>query len=171
MSTRAGELISMDDLLDEVGTDAARFFFLQRKPTAHLDFDLDLAVKQTEENPVYYIQYAHARICSIERLAADIGISTDPNLEYLKSEGELALIRKLAEFPSIIEICGNILEPVRITVYLQELASVFHSFYQKFRVVTEGKEVSSARLALCRGVKTVLRNGLDLLGVSAPERM
>ena len=153
------------------GIDAARFFFLQRKATAHLDFDLDLAVKQTEENPVFYVQYAHARICSIERFAEDEGISDNFDWELLREEGEYSLIRKLAQFPTVVEVSCRNLEPQRITVYLQEIASAFHSFYQKFRVVTGDADLSSARLGLCVAVRQVIHNGLSLLGVNAPERM
>ena len=171
MSKRAGEMVTMDDLIDEVGVDAARFFFLQRKPSAHLDFDLDLAVKETEENPVFYVQYAHARICSIERLAAEEGIPEKPRWELLQEAEEFAIIRKLCEFPTVVELCARILEPQRITVYLQELSAAFHSFYQKHRVVTKNQALSSARLGLCRAVRITIHNGLDLLGVNAPERM
>lgn len=171
MSKRAGEIVTMDELIDEVGTDAARFFFLQRKASAHLDFDLDLAVKQTEENPVFYVQYAHARICSIERVAIEAGITGPPDWNKLEHPAEFDLARKMSEFPLIVEICARNLEPQRLTVYLGELASVFHSFYQKCRVVTEDKELSAARLGLCLAVRQVLKNGLDLLGVTAPDRM
>ena len=171
MSKRAGDMITMKELIDEVGVDAARFFFLQRKPSAHLDFDIDLAIKETDENPVYYIQYAHARICSIERLAAEEKIPLTPAWETLIEDGEYNLIRKLAEYPSVLEVCAKMLEPQRMTVYLQELASAFHGFYQKHRVITDDKSLSSARLALCKAVRWTIYSGLDLLGVSAPERM
>ena len=171
MSKRAGEMVTMDDLLEEVGVDASRFFFLQRKASAHLDFDLDLAVKETEENPVFYVQYAHARICSIERFAEGEGVFGEPNWELLNEERELDLIRKLAQYPMVVESCGGNLETPRITMYLGELAYSFHRFYQKHRVVTVDKELSAARLGLCLAVKRVLFNGLELLGVSAPERM
>jgi len=171
MSKRAGEMVTMDDLLEEVGVDAARFFFLQRKASAHLDFDLDLAVKETEENPVFYVQYAHARICSIERFAEGEGVSGEPDWDLLKEKEAFDLMRKLAQYPMVVESCGRNLETPRITMYLGELAYSFHRFYQKHRVVTGDKELSAARLGLCRAVKIVLFNGLDLLGVSAPERM
>ena len=171
MSKRAGKIIEMQELIDEVGTDAARFFFLQRKATAHLDFDLDLAVKETEENPVFYVQYAHARICSIEKVAEEAGISPHPVWDKLEHETEFSLIRKMSEFPLIIELCVKNLEPQRLTVYLGELAASFHSFYQKCRVVTEDANLSAARLGLCLAVRQVVLNGLNLLGVSAPERM
>ncbi|MBC8205403.1 arginine--tRNA ligase [bacterium] len=172
MSKRAGEIIEMNELIEEVGTDAARFFFLQRKASAHLDFDLDLAVKETEENPVFYIQYAHARLCSIERFAEDPGIKMDAGkINLLKETEEFNLIKRLIEFPQIIQLCCRKLEPQPITVYLLQLASTFHSFYQKRRVVTDDRELSSARLALCHAVKQVIANGLNLIGVSAPDRM
>lgn len=171
MSKRAGEIIEMQELIDEVGADAARFFFLQRKATAHLDFDLDLAVKETEENPVFYVQYAHARICSIERVAAEAGITGEPVWDKIEHPSEHNLIRKMSEFPLIVEICAKNLEPQRITVYLGELASYFHSFYQQCRVVTDDAELSAARLGLCRAVRQVLKTGLGLLGVSAPVKM
>ncbi len=171
MSKRAGEIIEMQELIDEVGSDAARFFFLQRKSSAHLDFDLDLAVQQSEENPVFYVQYAHARICSIKRYAREAGITGEPDFRLLEHPAEFQLIRKMSQFPLIIELCIKNLEPQRITVYLGELASSFHRFYQQCRVVTEDVELSRARLNLCLAVKQVLKNGLYLLGVSAPERM
>jgi len=172
MSKRAGEIVTMDELIDEVGADAARFFFLQRKASAHLDFDLDLAVKQSEENPVFYVQYAHARICSIERFSQEAGINAEhPIWDKLAHPAEFALIRKMTEFPLTVEICVKTLEPQRLTVYLGELASSFHSFYQQCRVVTDDKDLSAARLGLCLAVRQVLKNGLDLLGVSAPEKM
>lgn len=171
MSKRAGDMVTMKELIDEVGVDAARFFFLQRKPSAHLDFDIDLAVKETDENPVFYIQYAHARICSIERLAEEENIPNIPVWETLSEEGEYNLIRKLAEFPSVVEVCARTLEPQRMTVYLQDLASAFHGFYQKHRVITADSALSSARLGICRAVRWTIFSGLQLLGVSAPERM
>ena len=171
MSKRAGEMATMDDLLEEVGVDAARFFFLQRKASAHLDFDLDLAVKETEENPVFYVQYAHARICSIERFAEGEGVFGEPDWDLLKEKEVFDLMRKLAQYPMVVESCGRNLETPRITMYLGELAYSFHRFYQKHRVVTGDKELSAARLGLCRAVKIVLFNGLELLGVSTPESM
>jgi len=174
MSTREGEFITLREVIDEVGKDVARFFFLMRRRDSHLDFDLELAKKESMENPVYYIQYAHARICGIlehkEKEAKSLtGKLSD--LELLDKKEELQTLRILREFPSIIEWSALNLEPHRLIQYLMELASSFHVFYTKHRVVTDNKELTSARLMLVEALKVVFSKSLALLGVSCPEKM
>jgi arginyl-tRNA synthetase len=175
MSKREGRLVSMKELIDEVGVDAARFFFLMRKMSAHLDFDLDLAKEQSDENPVYYVQYAHARICSILRHAEESEIQAPPldttDLSLLTLEEEINLIKKLLIYPEVVEGCVRNLEPHGLTTYLQEVAGTFHPFYHKHRVITDDAMLTSARLKLIEAVNIVLRSGLSLLGISAPEKM
>lgn len=170
MSTRRGEYITLREILDEVGADAARFFFLMRRTSSHLDFDLEKAKKQSAENPVYYVQYAHARICSILR-SATIQIKGDLGLSALKEKEELDLIRKLLEFKVILNICLVTCDPYMLTVYLQELSESFHKFYDLHRVLGQDELQTRARLALIKGVKIVLSCGLELLGISQPEKM
>lgn len=171
MSTRRGEYITLREVLDEVGPDAARFFFLMRRTSSHLDFDLDIAKKHTSENPVYYVQYAHARICSILRNSSQKAACPGKILEQLKEEEELSLIKKLIQFPYIIEVCLKTKDPYMLTVYLQESAESFHKFYDKHRVLGEDQELTRARLALIQAAKIVLAQGLKLLGISRPEEM
>ncbi len=174
MSKREGEIIPLRWLIDEVGKDAARFIFLTRKCDSHLDFDIEVAKRQTEENPVFYVQYAHARICSIKRIAEERNISLNPHqsdLSLLKEEEEKEIIRKLSQFPDIVEASARNLEPHRITYYLTDLASLFHSYYNRFRVLVEDKALRNARFALCEATRIVIKEGLRLLGVSAPEEM
>ena len=173
MSKRAGEIIEMDELLDEVGVDAARYFFVDRKMSQPLDFDIDLAKKQSDENPVYYLQYAHARICNIFRYAEKNGVTVPDRgkTDFLENALELAVIKKMMEYPEIISKSAQFLEPHRVTNYLHELATVFHRFYHENRVVTEDQELTIARLMLAKAAKQVLANGLELLGISAPENM
>jgi len=173
MSTRKGEFISVREVIDEVGRDAARFFFLMRQSSAHLEFDLELAKKQSSENPVYYIQYAHARIYSIIRKAHD-DLQVSPkiqDLKYLKEPEEMDLMRKIGLYPDILISCARTLEPFGLVRYLQEVAAAFHKFYDSCRVLDENKEISVERLALIEAVRIVLGNGLRLLGVSAPQKM
>jgi arginyl-tRNA synthetase len=170
MSKRSGEMVTMEELLDEVGVDAARFFFCQRRSSAHLDFDIDLALKRTEDNPVYYVQYAHARIASIFRKSPYI-IGDDPALELLKEPEEIDLVKMLLEFPDVISVCVNNLEPHPLTGYLQEVAATYHRFYHNHRVISDDEKLSRMRLGLCRAAQIVLRNGLELLGIEAPESM
>ena len=170
MSTRRGEYITLREVLDEVGADAARFFFLMRRTSSHLDFDLEKAKKQSAENPVYYVQYAYARICSILR-SATIQIKGDLELSALKEKEELNLIRKLLEFKAVLNICLVTCDPYMLTVYLQELAESFHKFYDLHRVLGQDESQTRARLALIKGVKIVLSCGLELLGISQPEKM
>ena len=170
MSTRRGEFISLREVMDEVGRDAARFFFLMRQASAHLEFDLELAKKQSSENPVYYIQYAHARIYSIIRKAHD-ELHWSPktqDLKYLQQPEEMDLMRKIGLYPDILIGCAKTLEPFSLVRYLQEVAAAFHKFYDSCRVLDENKEISVERLALIEAARIVLGNGLRLLGVSAP---
>ncbi len=174
MSTRAGEFITLRDVLDEVGPDAARFFFLTKRADSHLDFDMDLAKKQSRENPVYYVQYAHARVASIFRIARERGLDadmTDPDLAALSLPEEQRIIKHLADFPDLLMEAAQALEPHRITFYLMDLAELFHAYYHDNRVLTEDPRVKKARLYLVEAVRLVVANGLDILGVTAPERM
>lgn len=170
MSKRSGEMVTMEELLDEVGVDAARFFFCQRKTTAHLDFDIDLALKRTEDNPVYYVQYAHARIASIFR-KSPYEIDYQLFVHLMTEREEIDLVKKLAQFPDVISVCVQNLEPQTLTGYLQEVAATYHRFYHEHRVISEDENLSKMRLGLCRATQIVLRNGLDLLGITAPESM
>lgn len=175
ISKRAGSYVTLRDLIDEVGRDATRFFFVMRKPDSQLVFDIDLAKQQTLDNPVYYVQYAHARICSIFENAREKGL-VPANLalvplDRLETTEEMLLIKALASFPEVVEGSALNFEPHRITHYLQELAGLFHSFYNKNRVVTEEPALTAARLFLLKCVAQTVRNGLAMLGISAPERM
>ncbi len=175
MSKRAGEFISMDDLLEEVPKDAARYFFIMRNTSSHLDFDLDLARAQSMDNPVWYIQYAHARCCSIFRQAEVAGISPDmwdcADLALLSEPSDTDLVRKMAGLPD--EVLSAALEraPSRIAKYGMDLASVFHSFYNECRVISDDAALTAARLALVDAAKTVIANALQIMGIAAPERM
>lgn len=175
MSTRAGEFVTLKEVIDEVGADAARFFLLLRGSDAHLDFDLELAKKTSQENPVYYVQYAHARICSIFKQAREKGIEIlkgrKYNLEMLSLPTERALMVKLAYFPDEVKISAKTLSPHRLTTYLMELASLFHNYYRFNRVIGEDKELTRSRLCLAGAVRTVIANALSLLGISAPSKM
>ena len=175
ISKRAGSYVTLRDLIDEVGRDATRFFFLMRKPDSQLVFDIDLAKQQSLENPVYYVQYAHARIRSIFDNAAEKGFSVPDfaaaPVERLGTPEEMTIVKLLASFPEIVEGSALSFEPHRITYYLQDLAGAFHSFYNKDRVITEDRELADARLFLLACAARVLKNGLELLGVSAPEKM
>jgi arginyl-tRNA synthetase len=200
MSKRAGEFITLREVMDEVGADAAKFFFLMRDSSTHLDFDLELAKQQSQENPVYYVQYAHARIASLLRVAAsraiDCPLPSQADLKLLKDPDELAIIRKLSIFPVVLEASAVELEPHRMAYYLRELAGLVHPFYNKHRILPPAADIDStsaaptelpvstsrvpepvppgltgARLALMWSVQQVVRNGLTVLGVSAPEQM
>ena len=170
MSTRAGEFVTLRELFEEVGVDATRFFFLLRRIESHLDFDLDLAKIESDENPVYYLQYAHARISSLLKFAER---RVDPlvDLDLLSTSEETELMKRLAEFPPVLARAAESLEPYRVVEYLREVATQFHKFYALHRVVTEDKKLTAARLLLVDGVRIVLRNGLAVLGVSHPEKM
>jgi len=171
MSTRRGQYITLREVLDEVGLDASRFFFLMRRTSSHLDFDLDIAKKQTSENPVYYVQYAHARICSILQNNPVKLKFKSVDLSVLKEKEELELIKKLWQFSYILNICFVTLDPYMLTVYLETLAENFHKFYDKHRVLGQDDKLTKARLALIEGVRVAISSGLDLLGVSRPEKM
>ncbi len=182
MSTRQGEFISLREVMNEVGVDAARYFFLMLNTDSHLDFDLELAKKRSAENPVYYIQYTHARICSMlekynEKFGHDYIPVVQPGiLEELTNREEKDLIKKISVFPSAAELAASLLEPHRIHVYLTELASLFHSYYhkdsKKFRVIGEKEDnITLARMALVSAVKIIIASGLGLLGITAPEKM
>lgn len=175
MSKRAGEFVTLREVMDEVGADTTKFIFLTRRPDSHLSFDLETAKAQSAENPVYYVQYANARINSIFAHAKEMGIKTAPeggaNLALLEAEEELRLIKKLLSYPMVFEGAVAAHEPHRITFYLQELAGLFHPYYNRHRVVVEDGALTLARLALLGGIRAVLRDGLEILGLSAPERM
>lgn len=172
-SKRAGLLVPLQELVDEVGRDAARYTFLTRSIDVPLDFDIELAKEQAPENPVYYVQYAHARICSILRKATDEGHKVDPDtaLDPLNHASEDALMRKLAAYEEIVPESAEMRAPQRITRYVEELASDFSAFYRDCRVITEDEALTKARLLLCAATKAVIASGLGLLGVTAPERM
>jgi arginyl-tRNA synthetase len=175
MSTRSGEFITLREVIDEVGKDACRFIFLLRKADSQLDFDLELAKRQSNDNPVYYVQYAHARVCSICRNAEEQGVATlgrdAIDLSSLTLAEELALAKHLARFTETVVAAAQNREPHRIVYYLQELAAQFHSYYNRQRVLVDDPATTQARLYLVKGVRTVLANALNLLGVDAPERM
>ena len=173
LSKRTGETVTLRELMEEVGVDAARYFFLMRSLDSQLDFDLDLATKKSNENPVYYIQYAHARISSIFRQANEAGIAVrDGNeLELLTDETEIALIKKIASYPEEIARAAEDFAPQRIARYSHELAGAFHSFYNKCRIVGQEPALASARLALVLATGRAIRNSLGVLGVTAPEKM
>jgi arginyl-tRNA synthetase len=177
MSKRLANFVTLDEVLDEVGPDAVRYFFLMRSTSSHLEFDLNLAKEQSEKNPVYYLQYAHARIASILRFAKEQGtILSSPsltNIDYslLKGPSEITLTKLLLDFPDTIQSCALNCEPHWLTTYLQDVATAFHKFYHEHRIVIPELEVAKARLALCFATKTVLANGCEILGISAPEQM
>jgi len=203
MSKRAGELITLREVVEEVGADAAKFIFLTRRADSQLDFDLELAKQQSAENPVYYVQYAHARVASLFRVAAERGIAV-PSIgsvdwAVLSSPDDLDLIKSLSEYPVLLEASAQAMEPHRLTYYLQDLAARLHSYYYKHRILppvleseldnqdhlkpaalgaeqgrkgeTLTPDLTAARLCLFRSVQIVIRNGLGILGVTAPERM
>lgn len=172
MSKRAGEFVTLRELVDEVGPDCAKFFFLMRSTSAHLDFDLTLALQQNDQNPAYYVQYAHARIASVLRVAAERGLTpATSGSSALTAPEEAALVRKLATFPEVVRGAAFAREPHRLPLFLTETAAGFHRFYHACRVVGEDAEVSRHRLRICAATQQVLRNGLALMGVSAPERL
>ncbi len=171
MSKRKGEFITLRELVDEVGADCAKFFFLMRTTNAHLDFDLDLAKRQTDENPAFYVQYAHARICSILRKAAEQGVRAGDGPVRLAAAEELALVRRLASFPEVVRGAAFAREPHRVPAFLMETAADFHRFYHHCRVLSDDAALTRGRLLIAEAARVVLRNGLALLGVSAPDRM
>lgn len=174
MSKRTGKSITLSDLLDEVPADAARFFFNLNRCDSAMDFDLDLAIKQDNENPLYYVQYAHARICSILRIMEEQGVvcsgaAVDPAL--YQSQEERALIRAVAAFPEVIAECADALETSRLTHYVMQVAACFHSFYNACRIKGEAEEIQQARLTLCLAAKNTIANALAVMGIDAPEKM
>jgi arginyl-tRNA synthetase len=172
MSTRKGNYITLDSLIDEVGADVVRYFFIMRDRNTHINFDLDLAKKQSEENPVFYLQYAHARICSIMKMTDEQElVPSTENLHLLDSPEETDILKRLHEFEKVVSRSAEVFEPSSICVYLEELAAAFHKFYRFRRIIGSEKSVAEARLALITAVKLILGNGLGILGVNAPERM
>jgi len=175
MSKRAGTFVTLREVVDEVGKDAVRFNFLTRRVESQLDFDLETAKQKNDENPVYYVQYAHARVCAIQRKAEEEGlIAQSPDsvdVSPLISEEERRLVRELLAWPEVLEQAASRLEPYRVATSLMQLAQALHSFYHKHRVVVDDVQLAQARLLLVRAVRQVLANGLELLGVDAPERM
>ena len=173
MSTRKAQYITLDELIDEVGPDVVRYFFLMRGINSHLNFDLDLAKDESDENPVYYLQYAHARLCNIIKHAKSVGYIEKQNLNLspLTLDSEINLINNLMEFPTIIKKAHENLEPQTIANYLHGLASKFHRYYANERIVTDNKEITAARLSMIKAIKIVLYNGLSILGINAPEKM
>ncbi|MEK6601630.1 MAG: arginine--tRNA ligase, partial [Candidatus Binatota bacterium] len=177
MGKRLGEFVSLREVLEEVGKDAARFFFLMRKADSHLDFDLELAKKESSENPVFYVQYAHARIASIFEQARHAGLRVDDlmlrdvEMERLALAEEIDLIKRVAQFTEVVEESVKELEPHRVVFYLLELAGEFHRYYNRFRVISDDLALSRARLLLVRNVQKIIRKGLFLLGIEAPLKM
>ncbi len=176
MSTRSGSFVTLRELRKEVGRDAARFFYVMRKCEQHLDFDLDLAKSQSSDNPVYYVQYAHARICAVLRQADEKGLKLEPsegdtNLQLLVEDHETALLKTLARYPELVESAALNEEPHQLTHYLRELANDFHTYYNAHQFLVDDEALRDARIKLILATREVLRNGLNLLGVSAPESM
>ena len=175
MSTRAGEFETLKDVVSEVGVDVARYYFLMRSSDTHLDFDLELAKQETSENPVFYIQYAHARICSIFRTAGEKGVvwnrSNEVDLSLLVEGEEFGIIRAVLAFPEIVEKSARALEVHRISHYLLDMVSRFHGYYSRYRVISDDKALTLARLFLLDAIRITIRNGFDLMGISAPEKM
>ncbi|MEK7812651.1 MAG: arginine--tRNA ligase [Candidatus Desantisbacteria bacterium] len=175
MSTRQGEFVTLTEVIQEVGKDAARFFFCMRKSDAHLDFDLELAKSQSQENPVYYVQYAHARICSILRKARESGLEIKSyekiNMSVLNLSEELMLLSKMSTLQDEVSGCARSFEPHRLTIYLMEIVAIFHNYYNHHRIISSESDITDARLFLVNGLRIVLKNTLSLLGISAPEVM
>ncbi|KAA3622409.1 MAG: arginine--tRNA ligase, partial [Proteobacteria bacterium] len=174
MSTRSGDFVTLRELRHEVGDDAARFFYALRKPEQHMDFDLDLAKSKSNENPVYYVQYAHARVCSVFRQLREKGIAHDgenAELSLLVEEREQELMRDLSRFPEVVEAAARTCEPHQVAYYLRELAQAFHTYYNAHPFIASDAPLRDARLVLIDAARQVFANGLELLGVSAPESM
>ena len=176
MSTRSGSFVTLRELREEVGNDAARFFYVTRKSEQHMDFDLELAKSQSKDNPVYYIQYAHARACSIQRKLAENGLVWDKtlglsHLEKLDTSYEINLTRKLSGYPDLLQKAAINHEPHLVAQYLRELAGDFHTWYNAHKMLVEDANLRNARLALSQSVRQVINNGLTLLGVNSPESM
>jgi arginyl-tRNA synthetase len=172
MSTRAANFVTLDELMDDVGEDVTRFFFLMRSPNTHLEFDVAQAKETGEKNPVFYLQYAHARIQSILRKKAEISEEAESHqFELLTHPSEITLIKKLIGFPDVIELAAKHMEPHRVITYLNELASDFTSFYHDCRIIGEEQELMDARAELAKATAQVLANGLGILGITAPDMM
>jgi arginyl-tRNA synthetase len=178
MGKRTGEFVSLEEVIDEVGPDAARFFFLMRKSDSHLDFDLELAKQQSSENPVFYVQYAHARVASIFEQARKNSIAWNAGgphdavpVERLELPEELEIVRKMIQFNDILEESTRDLEPHRIIFYLLDLAGEFHRYYNRHRVISDDDGLTRARLLLAENVQKIIRRGLEIVGVSAPIKM
>ena len=172
MSTRSGEFITLKELMDEVTTEAARFFYINRKADQHLDFDLDLAKEQSKDNPLYYIQYAHARICSVLKKSNTTNKDlVDSDLSLLDLEKEVEIQKILKQYPNVIERAAKSSEPHLICYYLKDLAGLFHSYYNSEKFIVEDEKLMNSRLFLLNGIKQVLLNGLLVLGINAPEEM
>ena len=170
ISKRKGEIITLEDLVDEIGLDVARFLYLRKSLDTHMEIDLALAKEQSEKNPVYYIQYAHARICAILRKSGNFQFSIS-NFQLLDHPSELNLIKQLIRFSEIIEDTAKDYQVQRLPQYAMDLATAFHQFYRDCKVLTDSKNLSTARLALVLTTKKVLKNTLSLMGISVPERM
>jgi arginyl-tRNA synthetase len=172
MSTRKANYITLDQLIDDTDPDVVRYFFNMRNITSHMNFDLTLAKKQSDENPVFYLQYAHARICSIIKAVEreSLQVSTE-NLELLETAEEQQLLKKLSQFKEEVLYSAEVFETHRICAYLEELATLFHKFYTFHRILGSERKLAEARMALVMGVKNVIKNGLAILGVNAPDRM
>ena len=173
MSTRKATFVTLEELIKQVGPDVVRYFFIMRSMNSHLNFDLDLAADQSEKNPVYYLQYAHARICNIIKNGAEkhLSVTGEFDCALLLDDAEISLIKVLIEFPEVMATALENLEPQGIANYLHHMSAEFHKFYASCRVITDDHNLSTARLNLITAVKIVLGNGLGVLGVSAPERM
>jgi arginyl-tRNA synthetase len=171
MSKRAGRVVTLDDLNDAVGVDAARFVLVQRSHDQTIELDLDLLVQQNAENPVYYCQYAHARIAAVLRNAGAAADGARPAASWKPQPAELALVKSLAEFPDMVAEAAEFRGPHRVVSFMQDTAKEFHQFYNQCRVIGEATDVQASRLALCQATKRVLATALDLVGVEAPEQM
>jgi arginyl-tRNA synthetase len=172
MSKRTGEMITLEEVIDEIDAPATRYFLVRNSPSTHLDFDLELAKSRSLENPVYYVCYAHARICSILKEAKKAGLAPKSNnLKLLNTEAERKLMVKLIRFQDEVESSARFMHPHRLTAYAESLAQIFHNYYHQHRVLSDDKELSRARLALVKATSIVLRNVLILLGITAPEHM
>ena len=175
MGKRTGEFVSLEEVIEEVGKDAARFFFLMRKSDSHLDFDLDLAKQQSSENPVFYVQYAHARVASIfeqaRKSGIDLGERESVAVQRLELAEEMELIRRMLQFNDVLEDSVRELEPHRMVFYLLDLAGEFHRYYNRQRVISEDVDLSRARLLLIENVQKTVRRGLEILGIDAPMKM
>jgi arginyl-tRNA synthetase len=172
MSTRKANFITLDELIDEVGKDVVRYFFIMRNSTSHMNFDLDVAKKNSDENPVFYLKYAHARIASILRMTEEQNLKASyDNLDMLNTETEQKLIKHLHKYPEEVMLSATNFEPHKLANYLENLAALFHRFYTECRIIGSEKELAEARIALILAVKTILKNGLNIFSIEAPEKM